>query len=281
MPGIGGLLFGQRLAAVREAAGVTRLEAAREVGDKTDIRIRHWEAGRRLPKFEVVALLGRRYGLDEAAINGLQVMREEANTPSRWGSYGLPESAVTYLGLEDDAAEICTNDGMIVPGLLQAEAYMRRLFAVAGVDGGAVNNRVAARLLRQEHLTVVGKDEPLRLTTVISEAVLRWVAHEPKEVAVQQLEHLLDRAQWSNVEIRVLPFDAGLHPGMDGPFSLLRFPKGLLKDLAYVESASGGHLIDECPTVTRLDTLFHDLHSQALPPEESLAIIAQVADETR
>ncbi|MGH3886103.1 MAG: Scr1 family TA system antitoxin-like transcriptional regulator, partial [Pseudonocardiaceae bacterium] len=84
---------------------------------------------------------------------------------------------------------------------------------------------------------------------------------------------LLDRAQWPNVELRVLPFDAGLHVGMAGAFSLLSFPDQLLPDAAHQEYAVGGHIVDDQSVVSQLDTLFGKLRSQALGTDESLAMI--------
>lgn len=97
----------------------------------------------------------------------------------------------------------------------------------------------------------------------------------------------MDRGQWPNIDIHVLPFDVGLHAGMDGAWSLLRFPAApddpdvnLLGDVAYVENVIGGQLNDEPPTVTRLDTLFDELRDLALGANESQDWIAQLVDDT-
>ena len=84
-----------------------------------------------------------------------------------------------------------------------------------------------------------------------------------------------------NIELRVLPFNAGLDVGMNGPFSLLSFPDDLLADVAYHEYPVGGHVIDDHAVVSQLDTLFSELRSQALGPDESLAMIAQLAKHGR
>lgn len=275
-PTIGRALLGKRLEAHRKAAGLSPLDAARAIGDKTDVRIRHFGAGRRTPKFETVELLGQAYGLDREATAELQAMRAAASARSRWAAFGLTENATTYMGLEEDASELRTVEHVIVPGTLQTEAYMRRQFALGGLASEAVCKRVSARLLRQERL--MGDD--LRLAVVISEAALQRCAHEP-EVGVSQLECLVDQGQRPNIKIHVLRFGVGLHAGMDGAFSLLRFPEGVLGDVAYVETVIGGQLIEDAPTVNRLDTLFGELHGQALDPNESLDWIAQLADKTR
>lgn len=80
-----------------------------------------------------------------------------------------------------------------------------------------------------------------------------------------------------NVELRVLPFDLGLHVGT-GPFTLLTFPDQLLPDAAYQEYAVGGHIIDDQSMVARLARLFDELRGQSLDADESLAMIAQLAN---
>jgi hypothetical protein len=99
-------------------------------------------------------------------------------------------------------------------------------------------------------------------------------------LAAAQLAQLLDRARWPNIELRVLPFALGLHVGMAGPFTLLSFPDQLLPDAAYQECAVGGHVIDDQSVVSQLDTLFSELRSKALGPNESLDLIAQLAEQT-
>ncbi len=50
--------------------------------------------------------------------------------------------------------------------------------------------------------------------------------------------------------------------------------------MANQEYAVGGHAIDDPAVVSQLDTLFGELHSESLDPNESLAMIVQLA-ETR
>ncbi|HSL07754.1 MAG TPA: Scr1 family TA system antitoxin-like transcriptional regulator, partial [Pseudonocardiaceae bacterium] len=95
-----------------------------------------------------------------------------------------------------------------------------------------------------------------------------------------QLAQLLDRAKWPNIELLVLPFALGLHVGMAGPFTLLSFPDQLLPDAAFQEYAVGGHVIDDQSEESQLDTLFGELRSKSLGTNESLALIAQLAEQT-
>jgi hypothetical protein len=83
---------------------------------------------------------------------------------------------------------------------------------------------VKARLRRQERLTA---SDPLHLSALISEAALTRCARQPS-VAAEQFRQLLAWAQRPNVEIQVLPFETGLHSGMQGAFTLLSFPESVL-----------------------------------------------------
>ena len=79
---------------------------------------------------------------------------------------------------------------------------------------------VDLRRARQARLT---GENALILDAVISETVLR---RSIGGVAVmrEQLEHLIKMAERPNITIRLLPFSAGAHPGLDGAFSVLEFP---------------------------------------------------------
>lgn len=85
--------------------------------------------------------------------------------------------------------------------------------------------------------------DTFQLTSVVSQGALERCARD-EAVATAQLAQLRERAMWSNVELRVLPFDLGPHVGT-GPFTLLAFPDHLLPDAAYQEYAVGGHIIDD------------------------------------
>jgi hypothetical protein len=73
-------------------------------------------------------------------------------------------------------------------------------------------------------------DPRVAADAIVSQPALpRCARHTP--VAAAQLRQLVDRAAWPNIELRVLPFDLGLHVGVSGPFSLLSFPDQLLADV--------------------------------------------------
>ncbi len=276
-PTIGRIRLGQQLRPRREAKGITRAAAAHAIG-RTDSHVRHIETGRTAPSKTELIVLVQLYEIGGDLLAELEDLRTEASKRGWWSIYGLPETAAVYVGLESDATDVRCVEHVNIPGLLQSESYMRRQFELRKLTAKIADKRTGARVRRQDRLS--GEPEPLRLSAVISEAVLHRCARDPV-VGPAQFDQLLDRATWPNIEVRVLPFDLGMHAGMEGSFSLLSFPEGLLADVAYPENVSGGHLVDDPPSVTRLAMLFDELRSQALAPEESLAMIAQLGEHTR
>lgn len=270
--------LGIELRRLREAAGVTRPEAAAAL-KCSPARIGHIEVGKNaLGYAELVVLLRDHYGADDVTLAALEELRQEAAKRGWWSTYALPEWLAGYVGLEYDACSVRTLELELIPGLLQTEAYARMLHQYSGrLTTKDVERRVAARMQRQERLS--GPD-PLQLTAVVSEsALVRCARHST--VAAEQLEQLIDRAQWPNVELRVLPFSAGVHAGVSGAFCLLSFPESTLPDAAHQEYAVGGHVIDDEAAVAQLDSLFSKLRSQSLASDEGLAVIAELANNTR
>jgi transcriptional regulator with XRE-family HTH domain len=269
--------LGIELQRLREAAGATRLDAAAAI-DCSPARIGHIELGRNPPsKSDLIVLLRHLYGADEETLAALEELRKEASKRGWWSTYSLPEWLAGYVGLEYDATSVRCLELELIPGLLQTEQYMRTIFTLGGpkpLSAKQVDRHVAARLHRQERLT---GDNPLQLTAIISQAALERCSRD-ETLAAPQLAQLLDRASWANIELRVLPFALGLHVGMAGPFTLLTFPDQLLPDAAYQEYAVGGHVIDEQAVVSQLATLFSELRSKALGPNESLDLITQLAE---
>jgi transcriptional regulator with XRE-family HTH domain len=276
-PTVRRIQLGRELERLRVAAGVSRPDAAAAIGC-SEARIGHIETGRNAPsKSDLVVLVVRLYGVDEATLDALEELREEASQRGWWSTYRLPKWLAGYVGLEADAASLRCLNLEIIPGLLQTEQYMRRFYALADLTPAKdIDRHVRARLHRQDRLS--GPDA-LQLSAVVSEGALVRCVRD-RGIAGAQLAQLLERATWPNIELRVLPFDWGLHAGT-GPFTLLTFPDHLLPDAAYQEYAVGGHIIDDESVVARLATLFDELRDQSLDADESLAMITQLANHRR
>lgn len=271
-PTVRRIQLGRELRRLREAAEVSPLEARAAI-DCSKSRFEHIERGRNVPsKAELILLVRDLYRAGDA-VAALEEIRTEAGRRGWWSTYRLPEWLAVYVGLEADATEIRTLELETIPGLLQTEQYMRTLYALdTRWSAREVDRRIPARLKRQDRLT---GDNPLQLTAIVSEAALVRCARD-RRVAAGQLSQLAERAALPNVELRVLPFDLGLHSGVAGPFSLLSFPDEMLADVAWQEYAMGGHVIDDRLIVSQLTTLFSEVYGQTLDAAESLAMIVQL-----
>jgi transcriptional regulator with XRE-family HTH domain len=269
-PTVSRRLLGIELRQLRETAGYSRKRVAAFI-KTSESRLVQIELGRNVISYaELVMLLRDHYRVPERLAE-LEGLRDEAAKRTWFGVYGLREYLATYVGLEDGASSLRTSDQESIPGLLQTEGYMRRLFtADSRLTSTDIEKQISTRLRRQDRLT---GSSPLQLTALISEgALLRC----DEDIAADQLSHLIEAAQRPNVELLILPFRRGLHVGLAGSFSLLSFPE--LPDLAYQEYIVGGHMIDDPKVITELATIFDELRGQALGPNESLAMIAQLVN---
>jgi hypothetical protein len=164
---------------------------------------------------------------------------------------------------------------LFVPGLLQtgdyARAALQRGLPTATRD--ETQRLVEARMSRQAVLT---RDPPLRLWTIMDEAVL----HRPvggRDVMNVQLEHLASAAELPHVTLQVLPYDVGGHPGMAGAFAILRFGEPSANDVVYIESQASDLFLESQTDVNRFTAIFEHLRAQALPPEASVSFIQRIA----
>lgn len=268
--------LGQALRRLRLQAAVTRAHAA-SVIDCAESKIGHVENGATsLNRLELEALL-RLYNVPIEQHEALEELRTKAKQRRSRSSYHLPRWLRNYLDMESDASSIRSFDGELIPGILQAEEYARRVHLVAQqlVTTEESERLIATRIDRQRLLA----DGTLTVDAIVSEAAFRRLLGD-NEVAVQQLAHLIRAVQLTNVSLHVIPFAAklgtpeprvgGLHPSMSGCFAVLRFPGDVAPPFGYLERAIGGEVVDDQKMVSQLDQLWDLLCAQALTAIESL-----------
>jgi len=268
--------LGAHLRQLRNDAGDNRDQIASVLGC-SPTKVTYLESGRNvIGKTELIVLL-QHYGAEEK-LEPLEELRQEANKRGWWSTARLPEWLADYVGLETEATSVRSFELTLIPGLLQTEEYARDLHTLRRrLTTNDIERRITARIRRQARLV---DPDPVQLSAVVCEEALHRCVHRP-DLATAQLRHLLDQARLPSVRLQVLPLGLGTHCGMAGAFTLLTFPDGLLPDVAWQEYAMGGHIIDDQSSVTYLARLYDELRSQALDPDESLAVIAEFVDQTR
>jgi transcriptional regulator with XRE-family HTH domain len=215
------------------------------------------------------------YGQAGDEREALVQLAREARKPGWWQAYKEVFTG-TFVGLEADASSLRAFQALLVPGLLQTEPYARAVIRAMrpDADESDIQRRVAARTARQQLLT---DPNPPEYWAVIDEAVLHRVVGAP-EVMAHQADRLLTMAQLPHVTIQVVPFGAGAHPGMEGPFLILGFPEQADPDVVYVDSTSGGFFLELPPDVRRYILMFDHLRATALKPDDSVELIAAAAE---
>jgi Domain of unknown function (DUF5753) len=201
--------------------------------------------------------------------------------PRWWSRHHLSDEYRLFTDHETEADRISVYQPLVVPGLLQTEAYARAASAtiLTGHPGADVQARVQLRMNRQQRVRQrVEAGSPPRLFVILDEIVLRRVIGDAG-VMRAQLEHLASQAQRPHVTLTVLPTALGGHPGLGGVFELLEFADDRDPALAFIESASGDRL-----TRDPRDTLYYRQTADALTSagttgDEAVALVRRVLDE--
>ena len=132
------------------------------------------------------------------------------------------------------------------------------------------------RLQRQD---VLHRDPPLSVWAIVDEAALHRLVGGP-EVMRDQLGHLLDAAMLPNVTVQVIPYSAGAHAGMHGPFSFLQFNDASVPDVICLESMAGGLFLEKDDEVRRYKVAFEHLRAGAVSPGASRSLIEAIRSQT-
>lgn len=272
----------RRLAAqlrqLREAAGLTQEDVSERTG-KDRSTLYRLESAQQRPQRSTLIQLMDLYGVEPAKRAELLAVLRQAGELGwvRGHRSGLPEVYSDYISFESEASAISNYESLFIPGLLQTEDYTRAVIrgTLPHATDEQVENRVAARMERQ---AVLAKDEPARLWAIMDEAAVRRAVGGPR-VMRQQLRRIAEAATKPNLTAQIIPYAAGAHPGMQGSFILLDFPDPADPSLIYMESLAGDLFLENSTDISRYIENFQHLRAAALRPDETVALLAEVADK--
>lgn len=256
-------MLGAELRVARKKAGLSQ----EKLGEPLFVSgsfIGQLEAGTRRMTPEIARLLDEVLGTD-----GFFARNCEAVTKSKY-----PDHFTEAAEAEALAKAIREYAPLLIPGLLQKEAYARAVFrayqptATDQVIDELVTNRLARAALLTDPTT------PL-LWCVFGEAVLRCEVGGPAVMA-EALRHVASLIRSHRIIVQVIPFQAGAHAAMGGSLQLMSFDDA--PALAYVQGNGTGQLFDDPATVSRHFLTYDLLTASALPPAQSLALIESVAE---
>lgn len=187
---------------------------------------------------------------------------------------GSATSQRRFQEIESGYTHIATFGALIVPGLLQTEAYMRVVFAAGGQSPEVVDRNVAGRLARQERLN----DPGCRFTLLVAEGALRWQA-ESVTVMADQMDRLAEvagRDTGGRVRVGVIPWTAAVDLFPRSSFDLYDDERAVI-----VGTDFGTAYLDKPRDVEVYVRQFRRLSELALFGDDARRVFERVAQEYR
>jgi hypothetical protein len=277
-PTVKRLVLGGHLRRLREKSRISAEQAAEAIRGSHS-KISRMEHGRVGFKQRDVSDLLTLYGVtDSEERAALLSLTQEANTPGWWHAYSdvLPSWVEAYVGLEAAATVLRTYEVQFVPGLLQTEEYARALIRLGtAVSDSEVERRTELRVSRQE---ILRGPNPPQLWAVVDEGALRRPVGS-RDVVRRQLEHLIAMAEHPAITLQILPFTAGPHSAMGGPFTILRFAEPDLHDVVYIEQLTSALYLDKPSEVDSYLEVMEQLCLQAEPAGNTAKQLSQILAE--
>lgn len=276
-PTVQRLVLGGHLRRLREQADMTTERAAASIRGSHS-KISRMEHGRVGFKERDIADLLTLYGVvngpeREALLN----LAREASTPGWWQAYSdiLPHWVEPYFGLEAAASFIREFELQFVPGILQIEEYARAVIRLGNLPSeDEVIRRAQARISRQE---ILHRADPPRIWAVLDEGALRRHIGG-RDVMKAQLRHLIEMCDHPNVTLQILPFSAGAHRAMGGPFTILRYTEPDLRDVVYIEQLTSALYLDKPIEVDAYLQVIEEVCLQADPSAKTPGFLNSVLD---
>lgn len=269
--------LGNQLRTLREKRQLTLDDVERLTGI-TAAKLSRLETARSAAKPEDIERLAGAYGCDEALCAALVAVAKDGNKRGWWFNYidVLAPWYADQISLESSASTFRTYQSHFIPGLFQTADYARAVITRLGI--GISPSDVEARVrVRRERQSVLTQPQPLEVWAVIHEAALHSRVGGVRTMR-GQLEKLLELATLPNVTIQVMPADAGVHPGMNGAFTILGFPEATL-DVVFTEGMLSSQWVEEPAEVGIFDRSFREITADAWPLEKSLDFIAAQKEE--
>jgi transcriptional regulator with XRE-family HTH domain len=216
--------------------------------------------------------------VDAQKAEELRILRRDGAVLGWWEErYAdvLPDNVELLIGLEAGAAWERTYQDAFVPGLLQTPEYAKAVISSAApyLRSADIPRLVQLRTARQSRLVA----DDFRLTAVINEAALRrWVGG--REVMRGQVRHLLEARYMADVEILVLPFEAGEHPAQGQSFILLTFPEPEDPETVFLDYAHSSGFLEKQHEIRQHTSAFGGVASAALDVEQSRQKLEEIAN---
>lgn len=261
-PGSPRVRFGAEMRRLREAAELSQAAVASRLGC-TQTQVSRLEKATRTPSRSDAERLDQLFGMAEGVsfTRLYQSISAQPGSPI-WFRNWVEEIEPTLLILR-------SWDPLLVPGLLQTEAYARHIFSQGPqITPEEVDERVEARMRRQH---ILDRKKPPMLLVLIDAGVLRRRIGGP-ELMREQLGHLLELAQGPDVFIQVV--DPECVAGLAGAFMIAELPNDQ-PDVVSSDSPTQAHITTDHDIVTSIWQRYEAIRMWAYPGRISLKMIEE------
>ncbi|MFG1605301.1 helix-turn-helix domain-containing protein [Actinoplanes sp. NPDC049265] len=211
--------LGSALRRYREAAGLTVTDVARRLSVAAST-VSRLENAQRKASIGDVRYLCEIYQVGPAVRDELMELAQSSRRRGWWEDSSIPPGMQKLIGLEGAAELVKIFHPLAIPGICQTEAYATAVTTTFHPENpDYVRRTVATRMRRQQ---ILRRDASPRIEIVLDEAVLHRIVGGG-EVMSGQIARLAALAREPRVSIRIIPFSAGAHSGMNGGFTILEF----------------------------------------------------------
>jgi transcriptional regulator with XRE-family HTH domain len=208
---------------------------------------------------------------DKQRVENFVEMARASKKAAWWNQYKDygPQHFPTFLGLEASAIRLRVFQSVVVHGLLQIPEYSLPMVRSGAPDEETVTRGLEIRRKRQ---AVLEPDGP-EMFFILDESVLHRVIGDEQTLR-RQLERLKELAELPHLSIQIMPFKAGIHPGMKTSFEIFELSDDLDDYALLLEQPYKDTLIPNSSEETReYVNYFFQLEKIALPASETPRVI--------
>ncbi len=266
--------LGQELRLARKRANLRATAVAEELGWSPGKLSKLEHGWRSTSDWDYGTLLGK-IGADQANRDRIQRIAAEQDIGHflRVHNGLLSDNLLCLMIHERAASTMCKYETMLIPGLLQTEAYARAVINPGGIYLPEEHDfKLAARMERQSVLS--GSRSP-EVTFYIHEVAMH-AAIGGSQVMHDQMMQLAFMCEWDRLTIRVIPMSRGGHPALRHSFNLMTFDKSI-KPVAYSETDVATLFTEDQKSIEVYQRKQRALADRALDAEQSRSVFARWA----
>jgi len=271
--------LGEAIRSAYESRGVSQRKLGALLGHTSAGLVSRWVSGERRASPDDVQAIIDALGIAGEEADELLALAAGAGQARRF-AVSLPErraELAELLAAERTATTVTWCAPLLIPGPLQTADAIRAQMREAKVPENEIEERVLTRIGRRDLFT---RRQPARLEVLLGEAAIRYVTGG-REVWADQLRYLLEVGELPNVDLFLVPFEAGWSPLLVGPFLLIESDEtppivsldlhnsGLtLRSTEDIErhradaDAARGKAMESAATADRIAKVLHELERQ-------------------